>query len=81
MAIPAFADHGMLRYPHPFDFSDRMAGEAVASAIGHFRRVCAVAFDAGRHRLMPLVRINIFEKCGMAGHTIACASPQRHPNR
>lgn len=60
MAIPAFSDHGMLRYPYPFYFSHRMAGKTVTAAIGHFRRVCAVAFDAGCHRLVPFVRINIF---------------------
>ncbi len=60
MAVAAFTDHGVFGDPNPFDFGDRMAGETVATAFGHFGRVGAVAFDTGRHRLVAMVAIDVF---------------------
>jgi hypothetical protein len=37
-----------------------MTGKTIASAIRHFGRICTVAFDTGRHRLVPFIGINIF---------------------
>jgi hypothetical protein len=36
-----------------------------------------VAFDAGGHRFMPFIGIDIFKQCWMTGHTVPRTSPQR----
>lgn len=75
MTIAALADYRMFRHPYPLDLGNRMTGETIASAIGHFGRVGTVTLDTRRHRFVTMIAIDVFEQCRVTGHTIPRTSP------
>ena len=59
------------------DLFHRMAGETVAAAVGHCTGIGTVAIDAGEHRFVTEVCLNLLFQCGMAGKAITGTGEKR----
>lgn len=69
MAVPAPLDHLMF-FDTVIDLFHRVTGETVAATISHFIGIGTVTVDAGQHRFMAEVRLDVFFQFRVAGKAV-----------